>query len=112
MGGVYPAVRGRWTFGEPLVRIIGEALRHRLPTSGLHRPWVEAGALVAYNTDLVAQWVRMAKYVDKVLRGARPGDLPIETFNTFELILNLRTARELGLTIPPAMLARATALVQ
>jgi len=73
---------------------------------------VTAGALVSYNPDPVAVAGRHAELVDKVLRGARPGDVPIENPDMYELALNLKTARELGLTIPQTMLARATTLIQ
>jgi len=110
--GVLPQVRARWTGGATAPRIVGEALRYRLPTSGLSRQWVTAGALVSYNPDPVAVAGRHAELVDKVLRGARPGDVPIENPDMYELALNLKTARELGLTIPQTMLARATTLIQ
>jgi putative ABC transport system substrate-binding protein len=109
---VYPSTRASWTGPAMVARLSQEALRHRLPILGLNRDSVKAGALVGYGPDPGAIWSRTADYVDKVLRGARPADLPIEQPTTFELTLNLRIARELGLTIPPSALARATEVFQ
>ncbi|HET8645678.1 MAG TPA: ABC transporter substrate binding protein [Vicinamibacteria bacterium] len=113
MGGAFcplPRALGRARLGAPgegtSPRIVGAALRQRLPTSGYTPQWA-AGALVAYSPDPVAVVGRHAEYVDKVLRGATPADLSIENPGRFVLTLNLKTAREPGLTIPPAMLARA-----
>jgi putative ABC transport system substrate-binding protein len=110
--GVWPWTRLRWTSGEAMVRIVGDTLRHRLPVNGASRPWWEAGALVAYNVDLVALAGRHAELVDKVLRGTRPGQVPIEDPARYELLINLNTARALGLTVPPAVIARAREVIQ
>ena len=88
------------------------ALRHRLPLMFAFREYAEAGGLMAYGPSYVELFQRAAGYVDKILRGAKPGDLPIEQPTTFELVLNLRTAKALGLTIPPAIRARADELIQ
>jgi putative ABC transport system substrate-binding protein len=89
-------------------RLAALAVRHRLPMVSAQREYAEAGGLVAYGANLPALFRRAAVYVDKILKGARPADLPIEQPTSFELIVNLRTAERLGVTIPPAVLLRAT----
>jgi putative ABC transport system substrate-binding protein len=73
---------------------------------------VEAGGLLSYAPSLTARWRRAAVFVDKILKGAKPGDLPIEQPTEFELVVNLRAAKAIGLTIPPAVLARADEVIQ
>ena len=88
------------------------ALGHRLPTFFFVRDHVEAGGLMSYGVDLSDLVRRGAIYVDKILRGAKPGDLPVEQASKFELAINLRTATVLGLTIPPSLLLQATHVVE
>lgn len=83
------------------------AIKHRLPTFFFVREHVEAGGLMSYGVDPSDLVRRGAIFVDKILRGAKPGDLPVEQPTKFELIVNVRTARALGLSVPPALLARA-----
>jgi len=93
-------------------RIAELATRHRLPTIFAQREYVQAGGLMSYGSNLQSLFVRAAAYVDKILKGATPGDLPIEQPTKFELVINLRTATALGLTIPPALLQRADEVIQ
>jgi putative ABC transport system substrate-binding protein len=93
-------------------RIADLAARHRLPTMYGFSAQLEAGGLMAYGPDVVDNYRRAAGYVAKILKGARPADLPVEQPTKFELTINLKTARALGLTIPPALLARADHLIE
>lgn len=88
------------------------ALKHRLPTIFAFREYAEAGGLMAYGPSYTELFQRAAEYVDKVLKGARPADLPVEQPSKFELTINLKTVKALGLTIPPAVLARAAEIIQ
>jgi putative ABC transport system substrate-binding protein len=91
--------------------IVEFATKHRLPTMFERRAEVEAGGLMAYAQDVHEIFRRAAHYVDKILKGARPGELPMERVARFELIINLRTARALALKLPPALLSRADHLL-
>jgi putative ABC transport system substrate-binding protein len=88
------------------------ALEHRLIAMLPWKEYVQAGGLVAYAPDILVLWHRAATYVDRILRGARPSDLPVEQPTKFELVINLRTAKALGLTVPPALLARADQVLE
>jgi putative tryptophan/tyrosine transport system substrate-binding protein len=88
------------------------AVRHRLPTMSATRAYVQAGALISYGTSTRAQLRRAADYVDKVLKGTKPADLPVERPTEFELVLNLQTAQALGLTLPPTLLFQATEVLR
>jgi putative ABC transport system substrate-binding protein len=93
-------------------RFVELAAKSRLPAIWANRTIVEAGGLMSYGTYLPALFRRAAIYVDKVLKGAKPADLPVEQPTKFELVINLKAAKALGLTIPPAVLARADAVIE
>ena len=95
-----------------LKRIAGFALKSRLPSVYGIREAVEAGGLMYYGADLADSYRRVAYYVDKILQGAKPADLPVEQPTKFELVINLKTAKQIGLTIPPEVLARATKIIR
>jgi putative ABC transport system substrate-binding protein len=93
-------------------RIVALAAKARLPTMYTSRSAVQAGGLMAYGPQLRDLFRRAATYVDKILKGAKPGDLPVEQPTKFELAVNLKTAQALGLTIPPSLLRRADEIVR
>jgi putative tryptophan/tyrosine transport system substrate-binding protein len=88
------------------------ALKHRLPSCYWAREYVEAGGLLAYSGDTIAFRRHAATFVDKILKGAKPADLPVEQPTKFELVINLKTAKALGLTIPPSLLLRADQVIE
>jgi putative ABC transport system substrate-binding protein len=98
-------------FGER-PRLAELAVTHRLPTVHSSREYAEAGGLIAYGVSLTESFRRAAGYVDKILKGAKPGDLPIEQPTKFELVVNLKTAKALGVTIPPSLLSRADEIIR
>jgi putative tryptophan/tyrosine transport system substrate-binding protein len=93
-------------------RLAQLALRDRLPTIFTFREYVEAGGLMSYGPNIRAVNRRTAYFVDRLLRGARPTDLPVEQVSTFELVINIKTAKALGLTIPPSLLLRADQVIE
>jgi len=93
-------------------RICEFALKHRLPAIYGFRLFVDAGGLMSYSYSLPELWQGAATYVDKILKGAKPGDLPVEQPTKFELVINLKTAKALGLTIPQSLLVRADEIIQ
>jgi putative ABC transport system substrate-binding protein len=99
-------------FTTNAARIVGDALSHRLPTFGGSRPLVEAGYLASIGSNLAAIAKASAAYVDKILKGAKPGELPVEQPTRFEFVINLRTAKALGITIPQSVLLRADEVIQ
>ena len=93
-------------------RITDFALKSRLPSTYNNREAVDAGGLMYYGADLADSNRRVAYYVDKILKGAKPADLPVEQPTKFEFVINLKTAKQIGLTIPPDLLARATRIIR
>jgi ABC-type uncharacterized transport system substrate-binding protein len=93
-------------------RIAGFALKSRLPSMYTRREFVDAGGLMSYGADLADSYRRVAIYVDKILKGAKPADLPVEQPMKFEFVINLKTAKQIGVTIPPDLLARATRIIR
>jgi putative ABC transport system substrate-binding protein len=93
-------------------RIVNLAAQNRLPAVYPGRAHVEAGGLLAYDLDESATYGRVGHYVDQILRGAKPGDLPVEQPTKFEVVVNLKTAGALGLTLPPSLLLRADRVIR
>jgi ABC-type uncharacterized transport system substrate-binding protein len=100
------------TFNASRIRIIDLAAKAQLPAIYFNRVFAEAGGLVSYGPNISENYRRAAVYVDKILKGANPADLPVERPTKFELIINLKTAKELGLSVSPALLARADEVIE
>jgi putative ABC transport system substrate-binding protein len=103
--------------GGPLIRdngtrIVGFALKSRLPSVYQSREAVDSGGLMSYAADLADSYRHVATYVERILKGAKPADLPVEQPTKFELVINLKTAKQIGLTIPPNVLARADKVIR
>jgi putative ABC transport system substrate-binding protein len=92
--------------------IVTLAARRKLPAVYWDRLFVAAGGLASYGPDLIEQYRRAADYVDRILKGEKPGDLPVQAPTKYELVVNLKTAKALGLTIPPAVLGRADEVIE
>jgi putative ABC transport system substrate-binding protein len=103
---------GGFIFNPHRARIAGLAAGNRLPAIYNALEWVEAGGLMSYGTSFPDLFRRAATYVDKILKGAKPADLPVEQPTKFELVINLKTAKQIGLTIPPNVLARADRVIK
>src|SRR5262245_26410344 len=92
--------------------IISLANRHRLPTVYWHRRHVAGGGLISYGPDTIDPFRRAAGYVDRILKGARPADLPVQAPTKYELVVNMKTAKALGIEVPPTLLARADEVIE
>jgi putative ABC transport system substrate-binding protein len=99
-------------FSSKRRRLVDLAAKNRLPALFSFREYVDAGGLMSYGPNLADLFRRAATYVDKILKGAKPGDLPVEQPTKFELVINLKTAKALGLTIPQSVLGRADEVIQ
>jgi putative ABC transport system substrate-binding protein len=102
---------GALTFEHRKV-LVNLAASHRIPAMWGHRSFVDAGGLMSYAVNLYDQNRQAAVFVDKILKGAKPADLPVEQPTKFELVINLKTAKALGLTVPPWLLQRADQLIE
>jgi len=108
---------GLFVAGSPLMaaiqkRIVGFALKSRLPSMYYSREAVNAGGLMSYGADRADSYRRVAYFVDRILKGAKPAELPVEQPTKFEFVINLKTAKQIGLTIPPNVLARADKVIK
>src|SRR5262249_17881157 len=109
-GGLIVALGARVLLHRNL--IITLAARHRLPAVYPDRDFAAAGGLISYGSDQVDQMRRAAGYVDRVLKGEKPADLPVQAPTKYELVINLKTAKALGLTVPDSLLARADEVIE
>jgi putative ABC transport system substrate-binding protein len=92
--------------------IVSLAARHRLPAIYAFRTFVAGGGLISYGPDPIDLHRQAAGYVDRILKGEKPGDLPVQTPTKYELVINLKTAKALGITVPPALLAQANEVIE
>ncbi len=105
-------VMGEVLFFPHRSRFLDIAAKYGLPVLYAVRVFVDAGGLMSYGPSLPDVWRRAATYVDKILKGAKPAELPVEQPTKFELVINLKTAKTLGLTIPPSLLLRADQVIE
>jgi putative ABC transport system substrate-binding protein len=99
-------------FNDRRVQLANMAAYHRIPTASSNRELAEAGALMSYGTNIADAFRQVGVYVGRILKGTKPADLPVVQASKFELIVNLQTARMLGLTVPPMLLARTDEVIE
>jgi putative ABC transport system substrate-binding protein len=109
-GGLIVTASALWVFNRKL--IITLAARHKLPVVYFQRSFVAAGGLISYGPNFPEQFRRAAGYVDRILKGEKPADLPVQAPSKYELVINIKTAKALGLDIPPSVLARADEVIE
>jgi putative ABC transport system substrate-binding protein len=111
-GGQMVLVLSSSYFTSHRASIAALAIQHRLPTMFIFRTYVEAGGLMSYGVDYLPSFRRVAEYVAKILKGAKPADLPVEQVTTFELAVNLKTAKAIGMELPTSILLRANTVIE
>jgi len=109
-GGLIVTASGpAYVYRDPIIKL---AARHKLPAVYYEHSFIAAGGLMSYGPDFVDQYRQAARYVDRILKGEKPGDLPVQAPTKFELVINLKTAKALGLTVPPSLLASANEVIE
>ena len=109
-GGVVVAVSPGSVFNRD--SIVSLAARHKLPAVYFQSAFVKSGGLISYGPDPITQFRQAASYIDRIFKGEKPADLPVQTPTKYELAINLKTAKALGLTVPPSLLARADEVIE
>ena len=99
-------------FSQLRSQIVDLALKYKLPAIAAAPSWADKGLLMSYGQDIAENWRRAAGYCDKILRGAKPGDLPVEQSTNLEFVVNLKTANTIGVSIPQTLLLRANRIIQ